>query len=70
MWTWSTITISNTSDAERVESGLVTANLFPLLGVAPMLGRPFTADEARAGNDRVILLVTTSGDVATPPIGR
>lgn len=56
MWTWSTITVSTDNDAERIESALVSANLFPLLGIAPLLGRSFTADEERAGNDRVILL--------------
>ena len=56
MWTWSTITVSTESDAERIEAGLVTANLFSVLGVSPMLGRLFAPDEERAGNDRVILL--------------
>jgi predicted permease len=56
MWTWSTLTVSSESDAERVEGALVTANLFPLLGVQPIVGRHFTPDEERAGNDRVVLL--------------
>jgi putative ABC transport system permease protein len=56
MWTWSTITVSTDNDAERIESALVSPNLFPLLGITPLLGRSFTADEERAGNDRVILL--------------
>ncbi len=56
IWSWSTITVSSDNDAERVQAGLVSANLFPILGVAPFLGRHFSPDEERAGNDRVILL--------------
>jgi len=55
LWTWSTITISTDDEAERVEGGLVTANLFPILGVNPILGRHFTPDEEAPGT-RVIML--------------
>lgn len=42
---------------ERVEGAYITANVFPLLGVEPMLGRNFTAEEARPGaRARVVLL--------------
>lgn len=34
----------------------VTANLFPLLGVSPMLGRNFTPEEDRAGQPDVVIL--------------
>jgi predicted permease len=33
-----------------------TANLFSVLGVEPILGRPFTADEDKPGGPRVVLL--------------
>ncbi|HEY7567298.1 MAG TPA: ABC transporter permease [Gemmatimonadaceae bacterium] len=56
IWSWSTITVSSDKDAERVQSALVSANLFSVLGVAPILGRHFTPAEERAGADRVILL--------------
>jgi predicted permease len=56
LYTWSSHTISGEGEAERVESAEVTANLFPLLGVRPLLGRGFTAAEEVPGNDRVILL--------------
>ena len=55
LWTWSTITIASADESERVEAGLVTANLFPLLGVSPVLGRHFTPDEEAPGT-RVIQL--------------
>ena len=34
----------------------VTPEMFPTLGVAPLLGRNFTVDEAQKGKDRVVLL--------------
>jgi len=54
-WTWSTITFSSADEAERVESALVTANLFPILGVAPVLGRNFLPEEEQPGT-RVVML--------------
>jgi putative ABC transport system permease protein len=41
-------TVSTETDAERVLGGSVTPNLFPLIGVEPMLGRNFTTDEGAA----------------------
>ena len=56
LWTWNSFAISGTGDAERLEGASVTSNLFPVLGVAPMLGRHFTADEEQPGRNTVILL--------------
>src|SRR5437667_123181 len=45
------------TDKTEVLSGLqVTANLMPMLGVAPKLGRWFTADDEQAGARSAILL--------------
>ncbi|HWP72388.1 MAG TPA: ABC transporter permease [Gemmatimonadaceae bacterium] len=55
LWTWSTITISSEDEAERVDGGLVTANLFKVLGVTPILGRNFLPDEEAPGT-RVVML--------------
>jgi len=41
---------------EQIEGSPVTANLFPLLGVSPILGRNFSAEEGRPGGPRVVLL--------------
>jgi putative ABC transport system permease protein len=44
-------------DSERVNGGSVTPDLFPLLGVAPVLGRGFREDEAQPpGQESVVLL--------------
>jgi putative ABC transport system permease protein len=56
LWTWNSFAISGTGEAERLEGASVTTNLFPLLGVAPILGRHFTPDEEQPGGNTVILL--------------
>ena len=56
LWTWNSFAISGTGEAERLEGASVTSNLFPLLGVAPILGRHFTPDEEQPGRNTVILL--------------
>ena len=43
-------------EPENLTVGRLTPNLLPILGVQPALGRAFTEDEARPGNDRVALL--------------
>ena len=41
---------------ERVQGRMVTPDFFGVLGVAPELGRTFSAEEARSGQGRVIIL--------------
>lgn len=43
-------------EAERVNTNRVTANLFPMLGVAPALGRRFRPDEELTGQDQVAIV--------------
>ncbi|HEX5180939.1 MAG TPA: ABC transporter permease [Gemmatimonadaceae bacterium] len=55
IWTWATITIT-TGESERVSGAAVSANLFSLLGVRPMLGRGFRPEEERLASSDVVLL--------------
>jgi putative ABC transport system permease protein len=49
------VTLTGGSDPERIMGEAVSANLFPLLGVAPILGRPFS-DEEEARRERLVVL--------------
>ena len=48
--------LTGSGDPERLEGRRVSADLFPLLGVEPQLGRVFTATEDQPGSERVVLL--------------
>src|SRR5262249_32723159 len=54
----SNVNLSLTGDAEprRLQSARVSPNLFSVLGVAPSLGRTFSADEDRPGRANVVVL--------------
>jgi putative ABC transport system permease protein len=49
-------TLNLDDGAERVVRTRITANLMPLLGVKPAIGRGFNESEERAGNDLVVVL--------------
>ena len=55
-WGTSPYNLTGDGDAERIELAEVGAGFFPMLGVAPALGRGFLAGEDREGASRVILL--------------
>lgn len=48
--------VTQNGTPEGVISGEVTQNLFPMLGVCPLLGRTFSAQEDMPGNNRVLIL--------------
>lgn len=50
------LTLSDGGESERVRSAQVGANVFPILGVSPILGRGFTPEEDRPNGPRVIAL--------------
>lgn len=52
---WSRVTLAGGGEPEIFQAGFVSANLFPLLGVSPSLGRVFTVEEETA-HDRVAVL--------------
>jgi predicted permease len=43
-------------EPERVQTGVVSANFFDVLGVKPLLGRSFTPEDERQGGDAVLML--------------
>src|SRR5262249_6691768 len=48
--------LSDGGDPERVGGVEVTANLLPLLGVQPLLGRNISAEEEQPGRDQVVII--------------
>lgn len=51
-----TIALTGTGDPEQLKLRYVTAGMFSLLGVDPVIGRTFLPSEDRAGGNRVVLL--------------
>jgi len=50
------LTISDGGEPERYVGALITANLFPLLGIQPVAGRGFSAEHDSPGGGGVVLL--------------
>jgi putative ABC transport system permease protein len=48
--------LTGQGDPERVQASKVTPSLFDVLGVKPLLGRAFTAQEGTPGNDADVIL--------------
>ena len=55
-WRSNSATLTTGGDPQRVAKLEATSTVLPLLGVRPILGRTFTADEDRLGGSRVALL--------------
>ena len=48
--------LTGAGEPERLLAARISANLLPVLGVSPVLGRGFTEGEDEIGNERVVLL--------------
>ncbi|MGH8495916.1 MAG: ABC transporter permease [Gammaproteobacteria bacterium] len=48
--------LTGIGEAQRVGGSAVTAGFFPALGATPLLGRPISAAETEAGQERVVVL--------------
>ena len=55
-WDETAVNLTGDADPERVAAGLVTANLFPVLGVQPIRGRLFASQEDAPNGPRVAIL--------------
>jgi putative ABC transport system permease protein len=51
-----TLNLTGPDRTERIRGSFVSANYFEMLGIQPMLGRCFSAEEERPGNERVVVL--------------
>src|SRR5882724_11575580 len=51
----SKVTLPQEAGPERIQGSKVSANLFQIMGVQPLLGRTFSADEELRGDDVVVL---------------
>src|SRR5262245_24737675 len=49
-------TLTGSGEPEKFSGADISYNTFEVLGVAPILGRTFTAEEDRQGNDLVVIL--------------
>jgi putative ABC transport system permease protein len=48
--------LTGSGEPEQISGAVISYNTFEILGVAPVLGRTFTAEEDRPGNDQVVIL--------------
>jgi putative ABC transport system permease protein len=48
--------LTGSGEAQKVEGATVSPDFFPLIGVQPLLGRQFIADDAENGHDAVAIL--------------
>jgi putative ABC transport system permease protein len=51
-----TLTLTGSSEPERLPAQMTSASMFPLLGVSARLGRTFAPEEDRAGGSQVVVL--------------
>jgi putative ABC transport system permease protein len=51
-----TSTLTGEGEPEQIPSQGISTNLFPLLGISPILGRDFSTDEGQRGHNHVALL--------------
>lgn len=49
-------TLSGMGAAEKIRGGLVSSQFFAVVGLNPVIGRPFNADEDRVGGGKVVVI--------------
>jgi putative ABC transport system permease protein len=53
---FATFSVTGQGDPEQVSGGTLTPSLFPMLGITPVLGRSFTADEDQPDSPKVAMI--------------
>ncbi|GMV04399.1 MAG: hypothetical protein AMXMBFR53_06800 [Gemmatimonadota bacterium] len=56
MWDNGSVSVTGVAEPEQVESMSVTAQVMPMLGIQPLLGRAFTEDDDAAGSPETAIL--------------
>ena len=56
LFTWESFNLAMSGTPERLTGLVATPSLFSTLQVSPVIGRPFSADEAIPGNAKVVVL--------------
>jgi len=56
LYRWWSVNLTGVEPPERIQGFLVTANFLAVVGVKPLLGRGFSADEDQPGKDPVAIL--------------
>jgi predicted permease len=56
VWRATTATLTGAGETERLQAQIVSAEFFPVLGVAPLLGRTIAPDDDRPGTPRVAVI--------------
>jgi len=52
------LSLTGSGDAEQLRAQMVSADLFSILGIRPLVGRTFNDDEDRLGTTKVVMLST------------
>ncbi|MEK6281433.1 MAG: ABC transporter permease [Acidobacteriota bacterium] len=55
-YTFTNLNLTGTGEPARLSAVRANANLFPLVGVTPVIGRPFLPEEDKEGAHRVVIL--------------
>jgi hypothetical protein len=63
----STVNVTYKNNPQRYTGAYVTEDFFKIIGVSPVLGRDFRAEDNKPGAEKVTILATKSGDAISAP---
>jgi hypothetical protein len=56
LWQQNTLTVGEPGSMDRIQEADCTADMFDVLGLKPVVGRFFTLENSRKGNEKVLVL--------------